>query len=195
MDQNQINNESLEEKQSELFEVLPPSSEFSRRDFVKILGAGILISMSGDISLARRSSTGALGNSKPVIKRFHIGTDGVITVMTGKVELGQGSRTELTQAAAEELRVKIGDIRMVMADTDITPDDGSSSGSRTTPSTVPKMRRECATARKVLVNMVAEKWQVNSSSLKVSGGKIVNILTNQMISYSELAKEENLTKS
>ena len=37
--------------------------------------------------------------------RLHIGKDGTITVLTGKVEMGQGSRAELTQAAAEELRV------------------------------------------------------------------------------------------
>jgi len=37
--------------------------------------------------------------------RLHIGDNGVITLLTGKVECGQGIRTSLTQVAAEELRL------------------------------------------------------------------------------------------
>jgi len=57
--------------------------------------------------------------------RVHVGKDGIITVLTGKVEMGQGARTELTQAAAEELRVPISQVQMLMADTSIVPDDGT----------------------------------------------------------------------
>ena len=56
--------------------------------------------------------------------RLHIGKDGLITVMTGKVECGQGARAELTQAAAEELRVDVDRVHLVMADTALVPDDG-----------------------------------------------------------------------
>ena len=34
--------------------------------------------------------------------------DGTITVLTGKIEMGQGARAELTQAAAEEMRAPAG---------------------------------------------------------------------------------------
>jgi CO/xanthine dehydrogenase Mo-binding subunit len=79
----------------------------------------------------------------PVAARIHIDKDGSITVMTGKVECGQGARAELTQAAAEELRVAPDRIKLVMADTASVPDDGITAGSRTTPSTV----LPCAPAR------------------------------------------------
>ena len=73
----------------------------------KLLGAGLLITVtpgsppwpSGGRRGARRSRVAA---------RVHIGADGTISVMTGKVEEGQGARAELTQAAAEELRVPAG---------------------------------------------------------------------------------------
>ena len=195
MEHNLKNNEPMETESCEFYEALPHSSELSRRDFIKILGAGILISLTEDASLTKGFSTRDQSGSTLISERLHVGTDGIITVMTGKVEVGQGSRTELTQVAAEELRVQIEDIRLVMGDTELCPDDGTTGSSTTTPRTVPKMRRACAAARKFLVNMAAEKWQVDVSSLKVIDGKIVNTLSNQTITYSELAEAENLTES
>src|ERR671934_198848 len=55
---------------------------------------------------------------------LHVGEDGKVTVFTGKVEVGQNARTSLTQAVAEELRLPVAAIRLVMADTDRTPNDG-----------------------------------------------------------------------
>ncbi|MFO0984556.1 MAG: molybdopterin cofactor-binding domain-containing protein [Planctomycetota bacterium] len=52
-----------------------------------------------------------------------IGEDGRITAATGKVEVGQGSRTSLTQAVAEELLVPAGAVDLVMGDTQLTPYD------------------------------------------------------------------------
>src|SRR6187397_2978529 len=79
-----------------------------RRQFVQVLGAGLMISVICGTALAQ--SRGGRGGGRggvpgPVSARLHIGNDGVITVLTGKIEMGQGARTELTQAAAEELRV------------------------------------------------------------------------------------------
>jgi len=69
----------------------------SRRTFVQMIGAGLLITVTEGISFAQRRSRG--GRSIPIAARVHINSDGTITVMTGKVEEGQGSRAELTQAA------------------------------------------------------------------------------------------------
>ena len=114
-----------------------PAGQFkmSRRTFVQLLGAGILVTITGGIAQSQRR--GGRGQNIPIAARLHIGKDGIITVMTGKVEEGQGPRAELLQAAAEELRVTADQIRMVMADTALVPDDGITAGSRTTPYTVP----------------------------------------------------------
>ena len=91
------------------------------------------------------------GGARPSAARLHIGNDGIITVMTGKVECGQGARAELTQAAAEELGVAPGAGPAVMADTSLTPDDGVTAGSESTPSDRPRRppggRRGAAAAR------------------------------------------------
>jgi hypothetical protein len=54
---------------------------------------------------------------------LHIDKDGKITVFTGKVEVGQNIRTSLAQQVAEELRVGVDAITMVMGDTDLVPWD------------------------------------------------------------------------
>ena len=102
---------------------LDPGGDRSRREFFQILGAGLLIAVTADAAIAQapprgRRGGGTSGRSPVTLAaRLHIGKDGLITVMTGKVECGQGARAELTQAAAEELRVDVDRVRLVMADT------------------------------------------------------------------------------
>src|SRR5690349_8292283 len=103
---------------------------FSRRSFMQVLGAGMLISAAGASVLAQerrgRDNRGGAGGrgrggggfaGSPDVNldaRLHIGADGVITVMTGKVEGGQGSRAQITQAALEELGVPVEQVRLIM---------------------------------------------------------------------------------
>lgn len=135
---------------------------FSRRSFMQVLGAGLLISAAADSALSQERRSGRGGRDRggePISldARLHIGADGVITVMTGKVEAGQGSRAQITQAAAEELGVPVEQVRLVMADTALTPDDGMTAGSRTTPSTMPAVRKACAVARQLLAEFAANR--------------------------------------
>jgi CO/xanthine dehydrogenase Mo-binding subunit len=46
-------------------------------------------------------------------------------------------------------------VRLIMADTALTPDDGMTAGSRTTPSTLPAIRKACAAARQLLADFAA----------------------------------------
>ena len=157
----------------------------SRRDFLQVLGAGLLITVAGG---AEGQPGGRGGPAPPIASRIHIGEDGTITVMTGKVELGQGARTEVTQAAAEELRVAVEQVRALMADTDLVPDDGVTAGSRTTPGTIPVVRRGAAAAREVLTDLAAEQWQVDRATLTVADGAIAHAATQRRVTYAELAE-------
>ena len=150
-----------------------------RRAFVQVLGAGLLITVTEGISFGQRR--GGSRGAPNVAARLHINQDGTITVMTGKVEEGQGSRAQLTQAAAEELRVGVAQIRLVMADTALVPDDGITAGSRTTPSTVPAVRRGAATARELLARLAAERWKVDVGVLEVKDGAITHQATKRTI--------------
>jgi isoquinoline 1-oxidoreductase len=158
-----------------------PLSELDRRTFLQALGSGLLIT-------AARPDAWAQGT--PVSARLFLNEDGTITALSGKVEEGQGPRAELTQAAAEELRVPVERVRLVMADTDLVPDDGITAGSRTTPINVPEMRRAAATARELLTALAARRWGVEPATLSVEGGVITGPSGRRM-TYADLAKAKD----
>jgi isoquinoline 1-oxidoreductase len=76
---------------------------------------------------------------------LHVSENGGVTVYTGKVEVGQNIRTSLSQAVAEELRIPVDKITLVMGDTHLTPFDMGTFGSRTTPTMV-QLRKVAAAA-------------------------------------------------
>ena len=168
--------------------------ELTRRDFMQLLGVGILIAVSADSSSAqqRRRGGGGMGGQrvKNVAARVHIAPDGTITVMTGKVECGQGSRAEITSAAAEELHLPPERIQLLMADTALVPDDGITAGSGTTPRTIPAIRQGCAAARMLLVHLAAEHWHVEPGTLKVLDGHVGRVGSTNTLSYADLANSE-----
>jgi CO/xanthine dehydrogenase Mo-binding subunit len=182
--------EFTEPERYELHE--PPYYQFelSRREFAQILGAGIIISMTSPIAFAQRAGGGG-GRPTDLGDRLHIGADGVITVFTSKVEVGQGSRTQLTQAAAEELRVPVQRIKFVMADSALGPDDGGTAGSRTTPASVPAIRRAGAAARQLLVETAAAEFSVDAKSLSVRDGKVEGLGSGRQFGYADLAREKH----
>src|SRR4051812_2674807 len=175
---------------------------FTRRSFVQMLGAGILICTAAGSAIAQtrpsdgegaargRGGRGGTGSRPvPLDARLHIAKDGTITVMTGKVEGGQGSRAELTQAAAEELRVPVDRVRLIMADTSLCPDDGITAGSGTTPRTMPAIRQACAAARALLAQVAQKQWNLPAESINVSNGAAVDATTqpSRSFAYADLA--------
>ncbi|MBN2130651.1 MAG: xanthine dehydrogenase family protein molybdopterin-binding subunit [Sedimentisphaerales bacterium] len=167
--------------------------ELSRRRFVQLLGAGLLITVTDGVSLGQQRSRD--GRSIAVAARLHLNTDGTFTVMTGKVEEGQGARAQLTQAAAEELQVSADRVHLIMADTALVPDDGITAGSRTTPYTVPAVRRGAATARELLKSLAAEQWKADASTLEVRDGAITDGTAKRTISYADLARAGNVAEA
>jgi len=161
-----------------------------RRDFLKLVGGGLLVvsALNGDVE-AQRS-----GDNFPdrIDAWLHIAPDGRVTAFTGKTEVGQNIRTSLTQAVAEELRVPPAAIVLVMADTAKTPYDAGTFGSRTTPVMARQLRRVAAAARGRLIAVAAERWGVDAASLRAADGKVTNTATSASLSYGELAQDERL---
>jgi isoquinoline 1-oxidoreductase subunit beta len=191
----------------------PIHPSVTRRRFLQTLGAGMMVAVAAPAFAppaiaARRDApprppggrrseneTGRTDqDSIPIAARVHIAADGTITVMTGKVECGQGARAELAMAAAEELRVPPDQIALVMGDTTLCPDDGGTYGSMTTPRTVPAVRAGCAAARAALVEIAREKWNAEPGDVQAKDGQIVNSHTGKQIGYGDLVGE-NLDKA
>jgi isoquinoline 1-oxidoreductase len=166
--------------------------ELGRRTFMQILGAGLLVTVAGETAPGQRRRR--RGGSQTVAARLHIARTGKITVMTGKVEVGQGSRAQITQAAAEELRVSVDSITLIMADTSLVPNDGITAGSRTTPSTVPAVRKAAATARGLLVDLASKKWKIKPADAVVLDGVITHTASKRKVTYAQLAASDDLAK-
>ncbi len=104
---------------------------------------------------------------------LRIEPDGTVVVFSGKVELGTGVRTALAQIVAEELDVSLARIRMVMGETEHTPDEGYTAGSKTIETSGMTLRRAAATARQALLEMAASELDVTPDELTVQDGAII----------------------
>ena len=105
---------------------------------------------------------------------LHIGADGRVTCLVGKIEMGQGIMTSLPQMAADELDVPLSSVDIVMGDTDLCPFDGGTYGSLSTRQFGPMLRRAAAEARAVLIEMAAERLDVPAAELTVEAGTVVH---------------------
>src|SRR6185436_14688324 len=109
-----------------------------------------------------------------------------VTVYSGKTEVGQNVRTSLTQAAAEELRLPVSSVRIVLADTDLVPFDGGTVGSQSTPAMVPRIRRAAAAARELLLDLAAERAKVDRATLTMADGKVIHAAAKQSFTFGDL---------
>ncbi len=125
---------------------------------------------------------------------LHIGADETVEVYCGKAEVGQSIRTSLSQAVAEELRVPVVRIRMVLGDTARTPFDAGTFGSRTTPYMAPQLRKVAASARELLLDLAAAQWQVDRASLVAAEGQVAHPPTGRALSYGALTGGRRLTE-
>ena len=168
-----------------------------RRDFFKVMGAGIAIfTVAANASAAQESGArrhdGDQDQPKNISSWLHINDDGVVTVFTGKVEVGQNARTTLAQSVADELRVPLASVRMVMGDTALTPFDMGTFGSRSTPYMSPQLRRAASAARDLLLEQAATEWQTAPDKLTARDGKITNPASGAILTYAQLAQGKTL---
>ncbi len=190
----------LEPERYELRAAAPYRFDLDRREFFKFLGAGVLVvSVLKPAVVAQESGGARLGRGESLPKEIdawlHIGENGKVTVYTGKVEVGQNIRTSLSQAVSEELCVPMGNIEMVMGDTQLTPFDMGTFGSRTTPTMNPQLRKVAAAAREMLIGLAAAQWQTDRQHLVAADGKITDPQNNRSAEYAALTKGQQLTQS
>ncbi|MES2220560.1 MAG: molybdopterin cofactor-binding domain-containing protein [Acidobacteriota bacterium] len=168
-----------------------------RRDFLKLFGGGLLVCLTERSILAQESGRTFGSHELPddIAAWLAIAPDSQVTVMTGKVEVGQNIRTSLAQQVAEELRVPFDSITMLMGDTDLVPWDAGTFGSRTTPTMGPQLRKMAAAARQVLLEMAGKRWNADATKLVAADGKVTDPHSGQSLRYGELTRGEKLTQT
>ena len=167
-----------------------------RRDFVKVLGGGILVLVSlpapglGTVAEAQQRR----GYPTDVNAYLHIAADGKVTLFSGKIEMGQGVMTSLTQMAADDLGVALGSIHIVMGDTASCPWDAGTWGSMTTRIFGPAVRAAAAQARLILTDLAATHLGVPRAALSVEDGVVfVTAARTRRVTFGELARGQQIT--
>ena len=148
--------------------------EVDRRDFLRIfsvLGGGLIVAASLPSSAPLVAGEAQAQQPANDLEAWiHVDERGQVTAFTGKVEIGQNIRTSLTQVVADELHVPLESIAFVMGDTDLTPFDQGTFGSRTTPAMAPLVARAAATAREMLIDRAAAAWSVDRATFGLPMG-------------------------
>src|SRR6201996_928737 len=151
----------------------------SRRDFLKAAGA-LVVSFRAVPAFCTQTDGGQFSRHASHIDAdaldswLAIHADGSVTAFTGKCDFGQGIYTAQTQLVAEELCVPLERVKLIQCDTAVTPDQGTTSGSQSTPTNFNEqnLAMAAATARQALLGLAAARLSAPLDSLSVSGGVI-----------------------
>jgi isoquinoline 1-oxidoreductase len=182
----------IEVERYELAETGRYRFEIERREFMRIFGVmgGGLLVLASTPAAQESGRGGQQAAANDVAAWVHIDERGRITGFTGKTEIGQNIRTSLSQAIADELRVPLDRVSLVMSDTDLVPYDQGTIGSQSTPRMAPQLARAAAAAREMLLDRAAAQWNVDRASLAVKDGQIAG--QGRTAGFGEITKGQRL---
>jgi nicotinate dehydrogenase subunit B len=169
----------------------------SRRNFFRLAGGGLVIFFSTwdpvKLMAFKTQKQGELPNDFNAFLR--INEDGTVSGFTGKIEMGQGVNTSLTQMLAEELDVAYDSVDLLMGDTDICPWDRGTFGSMTTRIFGIPFRQAAAEARAVLLDMGSKKLDLPVSALEIKEGVISDKNDpSKRITYTDLVQGKKIER-
>ena len=161
----------------------------TRRDFLKATGI-LIVSFSlrsfgrtADAQSAFAAKTVALDEVDAFLA---IDAKGRVTLYSGKVEMGTGVRTALTQIVAEELEVPLSRIDVIEGDTALTPAQGKTWGSLTIQVGGPQIHQAAATARQALLQEAGKQMGAPASDLIVEQGTVRSRSGGKQLTYAQL---------
>jgi nicotinate dehydrogenase subunit B len=177
---------------------------FDRRDFLKACGAasmvvGFTVSCSDEVQESEeivkpvhdadedddvRHSDDVLDHEK--VQWMLINPDSTATAFTGRTELGQGSKTVMTSAIAQGLKLNRKSVEIVLGDTDRCPDNGPTSGSSMTINVVWPFYVACQKIRERLLKRASEELGVSKNELTIQEGRIFGHDASRSVAIGEL---------
>jgi CO/xanthine dehydrogenase Mo-binding subunit len=141
---------------------------------------------------APRKLPGNLETNRRLDSWLRFNRDGTVTAFTGKVEIGQGILTALTQVVADELDVAIERVSIETAATARGPDEGITSGSRSIEESAVALRYACAEVRELLLQRAAAQLGASLEKLTVADGVVTG--PGGSVSYQDLADDQMLVR-
>ena len=171
---------------------MPLPHSVSRREILKF--GGLIVSFALPVRLPAAGNTRkAAATDMPKVVApdridgfLAIDGRGNVIVFSGKVDLGTGVRTAITQIAAEELDVPMSRVNVIQGDTLLTPDQGPTYGSLSIQNGGVQIRLAAATARRALLRKAAQRLNIDEHELIVDAGVIKPKHGNALVRYGEL---------
>ena len=168
----------------------------SRREFLQ--GTGLLIVSFSLPTLLNAADAQSATSTKTValdeVDAFlAIDRSGSVTLYSGKVELGTGVSTALTQIVAEELDVPMARIALIEGDTTLTPAQGKTWGSLTIQVGGVQIRQAAATARQALLQEAGKRLDASAGDLVVENGVVRPRSGGKQVTYGELIGGKNFS--
>jgi nicotinate dehydrogenase subunit B len=165
----------------------------SRREFLKGCGALIVSFGATPFGVPSAEGQGQFGtrashiDPEKIDSWLAVAADRMITAYTGKCDFGQGIFTAQTQLVAEELCVSINRVKLIQCDTSITPDQGSTSGSQSTPTNFnsENLALAAASAREALLDLASTELGESADQLTLADG-VVSTRAGRSVTYESL---------
>lgn len=161
----------------------------SRRSFVKVFGLA-----SGGILLGCNFSEGTIVNGLEDGISFvpnlfvQLQKDGSLTIVVTRSEMGQGIRTSMASAIADEMEADWKYVQIKQATGDSKYGDQNTDGSRSIRTMLKPMRKMGAMAKEMLISAAAKKWNVSASDCKADHHFVINTKTNEKVFYGDLVE-------
>ncbi len=113
------------------------------------------------------------GGGPPSYAWIRVGSDGHAAVVTASQDVGTGTKTALAQIAAEELGIPLEHVTLALGDSARGPYATLSAGSSTLPSMGPAVRAAAADARRQILELAAQRFDVAADALGLDDNSIV----------------------
>ncbi len=168
----------------------------SRREFLKlstVTGGGLILGFNwfsaeakAPVIVEEAGAAATLGFNS----YLSIATDGTITILSPNPELGQNILTSFPMIVAEELDADWAKVKVLQATLDSKNfERQTTGGSGAVPHSWVRLRNAGATARFMLIEAAAKKWNVAAEECSTNYGFVIHSKSDKKLSYGELAEE------
>jgi xanthine dehydrogenase YagR molybdenum-binding subunit len=126
------------------------------------------------------------GGGPPSYAWIRVGSDGRATVVTAMQDIGTGSKTAMAQIAAEELGIPLEHVTVTIGDSARGPFASISAGSSTIPSMGPAVRAAAADAKRQIIEIAAQRFDLEERILDIKSGNVVSADGNLAVSLPDM---------
>jgi nicotinate dehydrogenase subunit B len=168
------------------------TTNLNRRALLKSAGAITLTFLiasddaTSQTPAAKPKLPGSLDSNRFLRAWLRVNPDSTVTLMIGKVELGQGILTAVAQVGADELEIDIDKLVIISGDTSLVPNEGVTAGSFSMPNCATAVRYAAAEVRGMLLDLAAAKLGKPLETLTAAKG-VITSSAGGSLSYGDLA--------